>query len=67
MGGLIVILGLGWLAYQLIKDACIKPVHPDSDFRQALIDLSNGKCTPKEMDKRMVNGYYAKKEEDQSK
>lgn len=63
MGALIIVLGLGWLAYQLIKDACIKDVTQNHDFdiRQAFIDSSSGKYSKKELNKRMNNGYYNKK------
>ncbi len=62
MGGLIIVLGLGWLIYQLIKDANIKPASKGTDYRQAFIDLNTGKCNAKEMDKRVSNGYYVKKD-----
>ena len=60
MGGLIIVLGLGWLFYQLIKDASIKPVPPGTDYTQAIIDSSKG-VSGKEIDRRMTNGYYVKK------
>lgn len=56
------VLGFGWLAYQLIKDACIKPVPPGTDYRQAVIDSAKG-IKGKELDKRMTNGYYVKKDD----
>lgn len=63
MGGLIIVLGLGWLVYQFIKDASITDVtkNQDIDFRQAFIDSSSGKYSKKELNKRMNNGYYNKK------
>lgn len=53
MGALIIVLGLGWLFYQLIKDACIKDVTQNHDFdiRQAFIDSSSGKYSKKELNK----------------
>lgn len=61
MGGLIIVVGLGWLVYHLLKDACIKPVPPGTDYTQAIIDSSRG-VSGKELDRRMTNGYYVKKE-----
>ena len=51
---------MGWLVYQFIKDACIKPVPPGTDYRQAIIDSSKG-VSGKEINRRMTNGYYVKK------
>ncbi|MGN0317429.1 MAG: hypothetical protein ACI4E1_05765 [Lachnospira sp.] len=60
MGAIIIVLGLGWLVYQLIKDVCITDVtkNQDIDFHQAYIDSVTGKCNGKELNKRMNNGYY---------
>lgn len=61
MGGVIlVIIGLGWFCWQLIKDACIKQVPPGTDYRQAYIDSHKG-VSGKQLDRRMSNGYYVKK------
>lgn len=62
MGTLLVIIGLTWLVYQLIKDAAIKPASPNTDYRQAFIDLNTGKISAKECDRRITNGYYSKKD-----
>lgn len=61
MGAVIIVLGLGWLIYQLIKDASIKPVPPGTDYTQVIIDSAKG-VKGKELDKRMTNGYYVKKD-----
>ena len=60
MDGIIIVLGLGWLAYQFIKDACVTDVteNQNINFRQAYIDSVTGKCNGKEMNKRLNNGYY---------
>lgn len=55
------IIGIIWIIWQLIKDASIKPCAPGTDFRQAYIDVNTGKCTGKELNKRLSNGYYVKK------
>lgn len=62
MGGLLIVVGLGWLVYQLIKDENTKPAAPNTDYRQAFIDLNTGKCDAKESNKRVINGYYSKKD-----
>ncbi len=62
MGGLLIIVGLGWLLYRIIKDETTKPVPPNTDYRQAFIDLNTGKCDAKESNKRVTNGYYVKKD-----
>lgn len=62
MGWLVIVLGLGWLAYQLIKDAFTKPVPPGTDYTQAIIDSSRG-VSGKEINRRMTNGYYVKKDD----
>ena len=58
----LIIRYLGWLEYQLIKDASIKPVPPGTDYTQAIIDSSRG-VSGKEIDRRMTNGYYVKKDD----
>ena len=63
MGGLLTVIGLGWLLYQIIKDETIKPVPPNTDYRQAIIDRYKYNLSAKEMDKRLTNGYYVKKDE----
>ena len=56
MGGLFIVIGLGWLLCQIIKDETTKPVPPNTDYRQAFIDLNTGKCDAKESNKRVTNG-----------
>ena len=65
MGGFIIVAGIVWVLWQLAKDATIKPVAPNQDIRQAYIDLNTGKISAKECDRRLVNGYYTKKEENE--
>ena len=63
MGGLLIVIGLGWLLYQIVKDETTKPVPPNTDYRQAIIDRYKYNLSGKEMDKRLTNGYYVKKDE----
>lgn len=63
MGGLLIVIGLGWLIYQLSKEANIKQAPPNTDYTQAFIDLNTGKIDAKECDKRVTNGYYVKKKD----
>lgn len=60
MSGVIILLGVLWLIYQFVKDASINDVTKDQDidFRQAYIDVNTGKCSGKELNKRLNNGYY---------
>lgn len=62
MDGLVVVLGLGWLLYTLVKEASVKPAARGTDYRQAFIDLNTGKISAKECDRRVTNGYYVKKD-----
>ena len=63
MGALLVIVGLGWLAYTILKEEVFtKPVPPNTDYRQATIDSYKYGLSGKEMDKRLTNGYYVKKD-----
>lgn len=61
MGGLLIVLGLGWLGYQLVKDGTTKPAAPNTDYRQAFIDSYTKGISGKELDRRITNGYYSKK------
>lgn len=61
MGTIIIILGFGWVIWQLIKDASIKPVPKGTDFRQVYIDRATHKYSDKEITKRVDQGYYVKK------
>lgn len=61
MAGFLLFVGIIWLVYNFIKEASIKPMHPDTDIRQAYIDSVTGKVSKKELNKRLSNGYYAKK------
>lgn len=57
--GILNLLGLGWVAKEIVKDSCIKPAAKGTDYRQATIDLAKG-VDPKTVDKRISNGYYVK-------
>lgn len=59
----IVIIAIIYVGYKLIKDAFIKPMAPGSDIKRANIDLYTGKCSVKEMNKRLSNGYYVPKKD----
>ena len=60
MGGLVIILGLGWLAWQLIKDASIKPCPPEHDHTAAISDYYKNGLSKKEFNRRINSGYYVK-------
>ena len=63
MGALLVIIGLGWLIGTILKEELFtKPAPPNTDYRQAFIDLNTGKCDAKESNRRVTNGYYVKKD-----
>ena len=62
MGGiLLIVIGLGWFLWQLLKDASITHVPMGTDYRQAYIDSHKG-ISGKQLDRRMSNGYYKKKQ-----
>ena len=61
MGGLVIILGLGWLVWQLIKDASIKPCPPRHDHTAAISDYYKNGLSKKEFNRRINSGYYVKK------
>lgn len=62
MGALLIIVGLGWLGYTILKEeAFTKQAPKDTDFRQACIDSCNG-VKGKELDRRIQSGYYVKKD-----
>lgn len=61
MGAFLVIIGLVWLISVLVKEANTKQAAPNTDYRQAFIDLNTGKISAKECDRRVTNGYYSKK------
>ena len=61
MGGLIILLGLGWLIWQLIKDASIKPCPPGHDHTAAISDYYKNGLSKKEFNRRINSGYYVKK------
>lgn len=61
MGGiLLVIIGLCWFLWQLLKDVSITHVPKGTDYRQAYIDSYKG-ISGKQLDRRISNGYYKKK------
>lgn len=62
MTAMVIITGIVWVVYQLCKDASLKQVPKDSDFMQANQDYYSGKYSAKEVDKRLKNGYYVKKD-----
>ena len=66
MSGIIIVLGLGWFIYQCIKDACIKPAPPGTDYRQVTIDSAHG-VSGKEISRRIDSGYYVKKDKQEEK
>lgn len=57
-----IIAGIIWIAYMLCKESSIKQVPKDSDFIKANQDYYSGKYSAKEVDKRLKNGYYVKKD-----
>ena len=61
MAALWILAGIIWLIWALCKDASIKQVPKDTDFIQANNDYYSGRCSAKEMKKRMENGYYVNK------
>ena len=58
--GILNLLGLGWVAKEIVKDSCIKPAAKGMDYRQVTIDLNKG-VDPKIVNRRISNGYYVKK------
>lgn len=58
---LLLIIGISWLVYQLIKDGSIKQCSDGTDHRRAYNDLITGKIDKKELNKRLSNGYYVNK------
>ena len=58
-----IIAGIIWLICQLVKDSNTKQVPKGSDFIQAQTDYYSGKYSIKDVDKRLKNGYYVKKDE----
>ena len=49
------------VALMLCKESSVKQVPKDSDFIKANQDYYSGKYSAKEVDKRLQNGYYVKK------
>lgn len=63
MGALLVIIGLGWLIGTILKEEVFtRPVSPNTDYRQAVIDSYKYNLSGKELDRRLTNGYYVKKD-----
>ena len=61
-GIVLIILGFGWLICKILKEEVFnKPAAPNTDYRKAGIDLSSGKISKKEYDRRLTSGYYSKK------
>lgn len=63
MEWLLILAGVVWLIYQFAKDSNTKQVPPNSDFIQAQTDYYSGKYSIEEVDKRLKNGCYVKKDE----
>lgn len=61
MGGLLILIGLVWLAWNLIKDASIKPCPPGHDHTAALSDCYKNHLSQKEFNRRIDSGYYVKR------
>lgn len=57
-----ILAGVIWVAYQLVKESNTKQVPKDSDFIQAQTDYYSGKYSIKDVDKRLKNGCYVKKD-----
>ncbi len=57
-----IIAGVILVIYNLVKESNTKQVPKDSDFVQANQDYYSGKYSAKEVDKRLKNGYYVKKD-----
>lgn len=53
-------LGLGWLAWQFIKDASIKPCSLGHDHTAAISDYYKNGLSKKEVNRRIDSGYYVK-------
>lgn len=50
-----------WLIGTILKEEVFtKPVPPNIDYRQAVIDSYKYNLRGKEVDRRMTNGYYVK-------
>ena len=62
MGAFLIIIGLGWLVITILKEETTKQAPPNTDWRQVFIDSNSGKFSAKEVDKRVTNGYYVKKD-----
>ncbi len=63
MGVLVVIIGLAWLIGTILKEELFtKQVPPNTDYRQAFIDSYKYNLSGKELDRRLTNGYYVKKD-----
>ncbi|MDP4118158.1 MAG: hypothetical protein Q8873_03085 [Bacillota bacterium] len=61
--GALIIIGIVWVIWQIIKEAGITQVPKDTDFRQVFIDSHSGKYSNKQMNKRVDGGEYVKKDE----
>lgn len=62
MGVIFVLFGICYIIFQLIKDASIKPVSKDFDWRAAMIDQSKNDLSPREFNRRIDAGYYDRKD-----
>lgn len=55
---------LGVIALIIASAFETKPAPPNTDYRQANIDYYTGKISAKEMDRRVMSGYYVKKDKE---
>lgn len=61
MGVILILFGVGYIIYQIIKDEMVKPVSKDFDWKAAIIDQSKNNLSPKEYNRRIDSGYYDRK------
>ena len=59
MSGLLVLVGIVWIVYKLVSEACTPQVPSGTDWNKAINDI--GKISSKEYNKRLTSGYYVKR------
>lgn len=62
MGVILILFGIGYIIYQIIKDEMVKPVSKDFDWKAAIIDQSKNNLSPREYNRRIDAGYYDRKD-----
>ena len=63
MGVLVAIIGICWLVGTILKEEVFTQQMPKgTDYHQSYLDMMSRGVSPKEVDKRMKNGYYVKKD-----